>query len=164
MSRARLVLLLLALAAPAAAQDSTPPRPPAGRTLVPALVHYGKWAAAASAVAFTAFALREHARSNDVWDQLVGICRANNLDCVLGADGRYENYQAELLYQKALYFDGRARRRIVVGQLSLLAAVGLFVADLRTGAPHPGNVIYKPVSLDVAPAPGGATLALRIAF
>jgi len=45
-----------------------------------ATVHWGKWLAAGSAVAFTVMGAHEHSRSNREFSQLLTLCRANNND------------------------------------------------------------------------------------
>jgi hypothetical protein len=129
-----------------------------------AVTHYGKWVAAAGAVALTALAIEQHQHSNDAWNALLAICGANSQDCAVGPDGRYRNYQSEYDYQLALYYDHRARWRLVAGQVSLLAAVGLFVADLHGGSSSPPNIPVKPVKLTLTPTPDGAALSLRVSF
>jgi len=158
------LLLPLLLAGPVAraqtsAVDSVPRN--AWKRVV---THYGKWVAAAGAVGFTALAIDQHRHSNDAWNALLAICNANSQNCSIGPDGRYRNYQSEYQYQLALYYDHRARWRLVAGQVSLLAAVGLFVADLRGGSSTPPNIPVKPVKLQLSPTADGAALSLRVAF
>lgn len=129
-----------------------------------AAVHYGKWAAVAGAVTFTALAIDQHRHSNDAWNSLLAICRQNNQSCVLGPDGRYRNYQSEYYYQLALYYDHRARWRLVAGQASLLLGVGLFVLDLKGRSTTPPNIPVHPLKLAFTPTPDGAALSLRLAF
>lgn len=141
--------------------DSAAGRPGRG---APILVHYGKWVAAAAAVAFTALGAREHSNSNRVWTQLLAQCRANNVDCRLGADGRYANPAAEQLYQSSLTFDRRARTRLLAGQASLLVAAGLFILDLRHHAGSPGNIPFAPLHVSGDVGAGVARLGVRLAF
>ena len=129
-----------------------------------AVTHYGKWAAVAGAVAFTALAIDQHRHSNDAWNSLLAICRQNNQSCVVGPDGRYRNYQSEYYYQLALYYDHRARWRLVAGQASLLVGVGLFVADLKGRSTTPPNIPVHPLKLAFTPTPDGAALSLHLAF
>lgn len=129
-----------------------------------AAVHYGKWAMAAGAVAFTALAIEQHRHSNDAWNSLLAICRTNNQLCVVGSDGRYRNYQSEYYYQLAVYYDHRARWRLVAGQASLLAAVGLFVYDLKGQSSTPRNEPVHPVKLALTPTMDGAALSVHLNF
>lgn len=164
--RATIVALALVLAArTGAAQtastsvDSTP-----RSAWTHAAVHYGKWAMAAGAVAFTALAIEQHRHSNAAWSNLLAICNTNSQLCVVGPDGRYRNYQSEYYYQLAVYYDHRARWRLVAGQVSLLAAVGLFVYDLKGRSTTPPNQPVHPVKLALTPTTDGAALSLRLAF
>jgi hypothetical protein len=158
-----LLLLVLACIAPAlVAAQETPPAVTVQRTTWrQSVVHYGKWLTAASAIAFTALAEREHRQSQREWDRLLDICRANNTACALGPDGRYRNYQAELHYTKSIYYDHRARHRLLAGQLSLLATAAMFIADLRPDK-GPGNIPFHP--LEVGPAPGGDGVSFGLRF
>ena len=163
MSRATPLLILGLLGSGLRAQstgvDSTP-----RSAWKHAVVHYGKWVAAAGAVAFTALAIEQHGHSNDAWNSLLAICQNNSQDCAVGSDGRYRYYPAEYDYQLALYYDHRARWRLVAGQVSLLAAVGLFVTDLRGRSSTPRNIPVHPLTVSVAPTADGASLSLRLAF
>jgi len=165
MTRASLLAYSLVIAAPALApaQDHGPGVPGDRTTWRRGIAHYGKWVAVAGAVGLTALAVREHNASTREWDQLLAICRARSSDCATGSDGRYLDYPAELHYEKAIYYDHRARRRLIGGQLSLLTAAVLFLADLHPGR-GPGNLPFP--ALDVTPKDGrgGARLAIRIPF
>ena len=129
-----------------------------------ATVHWGKWLATGSAVAFTVMGAHEHSRSNGEFSQLLTLCRANNDDCLLGSDRTYVNPAAEQLYQASIHFDRRARLRLLAGQATLLVAAGLFIADVTR---HPGGPVNKPfapleVSGDVRT--GGARVGVRVTF
>ena len=126
MMRALLLVCGVAIGAPtlALAQHPGPGVPGDRATWRRGVVHYGKWVAAAGAVGLTALAIKEHRYSTREWDQLLAICRARSTDCATGSDGRYLDYQAELHYEKAIYYDHRARRRLIGGQLSLLTEIG----------------------------------------
>jgi len=126
------------------------------------MVHYGKWLLAAGAVGFTILGEHEHRRSQHFWSQLLRICQADNQTCALGDDGRYINDQAEALYQESVYYDHRARHRLIAGQLSLLGAAALFIADLSGKVEKPGNIPFH--GLTVAPTENGLHLGLRFAF
>jgi hypothetical protein len=165
MTRALWLVCVLAIGTPALApaQDHGPGVPGEPAPWRRGVVHYGKWVAAAGAVGLTVLAVKEHNYSTGEWDQLLAICRANYADCVTGADGRYHNYQAEVHYEMAIYYDHRARRRLIGGQLSLLTAAALFLADLHPGK-APGNIPFH--ALQVGPARGGdgVNLGVRLAF
>lgn len=163
MKTSRLLALLLLVGPAARAQAPTVDSVPRA-AWKHAVTHYGKWVAAAGAVGLTALAIQQHRHSNDAWNALLAICNANSQNCSIGPDGRYRNYQSEYEYQLALYYDHRARWRLVVGQVSLLASVGLFVADLHGGSPTPPNIPVKPVKLALTPTADGAALSLRLSF
>ena len=165
MMRALLLVCGLATGAPALApaQDHGPGVPVEHGPWRRAVVHYGKWVAAAGAVGLTVLAVQQHNASAREWDQLLAICRANNTDCATGADGRYLDYLAELHYERAIFYDHRARRRLIGGQLSLLTAAALFLADLRPGK-GPGNIPYHGLDVSRAPDGDGMLIGLRLAF
>jgi len=123
--------------------------------------HYGKWLASAAALAFTAMGAHEHDNSNHVFGQLLDMCRADSAACRLAADGRYVNPAAEQLYQASIAYDRRAQVRLLAGQGSLLAAAGLFIADLRHHTSGPGNI---PLKVAVDPQTGGARVGVRWSF
>ena len=156
--------LTLALCAPALAAQSAGVDSAPRAAWKHAVVHYGKWVAAAGAVGLTALAIQQHSHSNDAWNALLAICQRNSQDCAIGPDGRYAYYPSEYDYQLALYYDRRARWRLVAGQVSLLAAVGLFVVDLRGHESGPRNIPVHPLSVSLAPTADGARLSLRLAF
>lgn len=157
-----LIVIALGAAPPLLAQgDSALGRRAGG---APPVVHYGKWVAAAAAVTLTALGAHEHANSDRMWSQLLTLCRANNADCRLAADGRYANPAAEQLYQASLGFDRRARTRLLAGQASLLIAATLFILDLRHHSGAPGNIPFAPLEVSGAVGPGVARLGVRLAF
>ena len=126
------------------------------------VVHYGKWLLAASAVGFTILGEREHRRSQRFWHQLLRMCQTDNQSCALGDDGRYLNYGAEVLYEESVYYDHRARNRLLVGQVSLLGAAAMFIADVSRKADKPGNIPYH--GMVVTPVRDGVGLGIRVAF
>lgn len=167
--RAR-ILICAALVSAAAgapclvAQDSLAPAPRTSHNWARPVVHYGKWLSAASAVGFTLLAAHEHDTANRSWQQLLDLCRTDNTACQVGADGRYATYQAELLYQQTLYYDRRARHRMIVGQISVLTSAALFILDLRHGDGNPPNIPFHGLRLLAEPAGDGARLGVRVPF
>jgi len=129
-----------------------------------ATVHWGKWLAAGSAVAFSVMGAHEHSRSNGEFSQLLTLCRANNDDCLLGTDGTYLNPAAEQLYQTSIHFDRRARLRLLAGQATLLVAAGLFIADLTHQASGPENKPFAPLKVGLDRRTGGALVGVRLTF
>lgn len=159
-----LALLCLAGAAPAAGQATTPePQPQPRWAWTRPVVRYGKWLTAAAAAGLTYLAAREHHQSTDSWNRLLGICRSNNADCAIGLDGRYINPVAEGNYQQSLYYDARARKRLVAGQVALVISAAMFIADLRGGGSGPPNIPFDPNKILVEPgADGGTRIGLRL--
>jgi hypothetical protein len=105
-----------------------------------AVAHYGKWVTAAAAVGFTALAVHEHDFADRNWQQLLALCHADNQRCLVGSNGRYGDATAEQLYQATVYYDRRARRRLIAGQISLLTTAVAFIFDLRHGSSEPKNI------------------------
>ena len=157
-----LILFTAILVAPLAAQEASPePR----QSWIRPVARYGKWLTTATAIVFTSIAVREHSKSAESWDQLMMICRTDNADCTVGADGRYLNTIAENYYQRSLYFDARARRRLLVGQAAVVVAASLFIADLTRGPNGPPNIPFDPNRLVLGTGPGGTTkVGLRLEF
>lgn len=165
MNRAVLVALGLTTLAPALRAQETPATPPP-RNWKENVVHYGKWTTAAAAVGLTLMAAHEHDRANQSWNQLLTLCHANNADCQLRSDGRYVDYQAELYYEQTLYFDHRARHRILGAQLSVLTSATLFILDLRHHGGNPPNIPFTGSRLELSAEPlgDGARLGMRWTF
>ena len=128
------------------------------------ITHYGKWVAFAFAGAFTALGAHEHENSNKAFDQLASVCRANNSACAIGPNGAYLNATAERMYQASLHYDSRARVRLIAGQLGLLVAGGLFLADLHHGD-EPENIPFTPpAELLLEPKADGARVGVQVHF
>jgi hypothetical protein len=127
-------------------------------------VHYGKWLTAGAAVAFTVMAAREHDYSRRAWDDLLTICRSADDACARRGDGRYVRSDAELLYQRSLYYDGRANRRLLGAQASLLVTAALFILDLRGRNDEPDNIPYSPLRVSLEPRTGAAQVGMRFRF
>jgi len=166
MMRATCWLIVIALSSPArlpAQRDSVARRYDATswrRTTV----HWGKWLAAGGAVAFTVMGAHEHAHSNREFNQLLALCRSDNANCLLGANGTYVDPTAEQLYQSSIHFDRRARLRLMAGQATLLVAAGLFIADLTRHAGGPVNKPFSPLEVSGDVQTGGARVGLRFWF
>ncbi len=154
--------LIVALAAPAAPAQTA--RSPHGTSLREGAVHYGKWLTAGAAVAFTVMAAHEHTFSRHDWTDLLTLCRSANEACALGSDGRYVRYDAEFLYQRSLYYDRRANRRLLGAQGSLLVTAALFILDLRGHKDEPDNIPFRPLRVTVEPTTGAARLGLTLSF
>lgn len=160
-------LVVAAAGAPClVAQDSLAPAPRTSHNWTRPVVRYGKWLSAATAVGFTLLAAHEHDTANRSWQRLLDLCRQDNAACQLAADGRYAAYQAELLYRQTLYYDRRARNRMIVGQISVLTSAALFILDLRHGGGSPPNIPFHGSNLEVTAEPtvDGARFGVRLAF
>ena len=147
---------------PAGPTGNVPSWSPATGWVRGGVVHYGKWLLAAGAVGFTIMGEHEHRRSQRFWTELLRMCQADNQSCAVDASGRYLDYQAELLYQESVYYDHRARRRLVAGQLSLLGAAAMFIADLKHKGEKPDNIPFH--GLMVEPVRDGVGIGMRVAF
>jgi len=155
-------LLTAAVTGPAPAQSA-----PAARdmSLRQGAVHYGKWLTAGVAVAFTAMAIHEHGFSRHDWDDLLVICRSSDNACERGSDGRYLRGDAEFHYQRSIYYDRRANRRLLGAQGSLLVTAALFIMDLARRTDDPDNIPFSPLRVTVEPGrDGAALLGLRLTF
>jgi hypothetical protein len=144
-----------ALAALAPAQ-APPPRH--------AALHYGKWLTAGAAVVFTVMAAHEHSRSRADWDDLLALCRSTADACLRGGDGRYARGDAEARYQRSLYYDRRANRRLLGAQGSLLVTAALFILDLRGRNEGPDNIPFAPLRVMAEPTRDGAAVGLQLKF
>lgn len=125
------------------------------------IAHYGKWASAVLAVAFTGLAAREHASSDDAFSQLLDICHANASRCTVGSSGSYTDPTSEDLYQTSVHHERQARLRLLAGQASLLLAAGLFLADRGGRDGGPDNIPYH---LTLEARAGGAQVTMRFTF
>jgi len=155
MNAVRVALLVLAGAAQPLAAQQAKPDPDAG--WIQPVAHYGKWLGVTAAAVLTALALREHQSSDEAWTQLLDICRADSTDCALRPDGSYINPVSENHYQRSLYYDARARRRLMFGQIALAVGAALFIYDLSGGPKGPPNIPLDPNRLVLGPAAGGGT-------
>lgn len=169
MTRLRTLLPLLAVATgPLAAQAPLPEgqtQPPSGRSFIQRVAGPGKWVTGVASVALIAFAVREHERSNESWDDLVAICQADNARCEVAPDGTYYDFEAERLYQESQYYDRRAQRRILGGQAALVITGALLIVDLSVRRDGTNNVPFDPDQAYVAPAKGGGVLlGLKVSF
>lgn len=164
MTRAIALCLVAQLAGSLVARAQEVPVTPAPRGWSRSVVHYGKWASAATAVGLTIWAAREHSSAQDNWRQLLALCRADNAACQLRPDGRYIDYTAELLYQRTTYYDRRARSRLIGGQVALLASAALFIIDLRHQGGNPPNIPFHGLEVSAQPLSGGARVELRLPF
>jgi len=152
-----------ALVAPAAAQ-APPDRHPLAPSLARSAVHYSKWLTAGAAVALTVMGAHEHSYSRRDWNSLLVICRSADNACARANNGRYVDSNAEFLYQRSLYYDRRANRRLLGAQGTLLVTAALFILDLRGRNDDPDNIPFRPLRVSVEPATGAARVGLTLSF
>ena len=164
MKTGSVLLLVVALAPAAGLRAQEPAASTSPSTWKRPAIHWSKWVTLGAAATLTALAEREHRSSQREWDQLLQICLANNNDCAIGTDGRYVTYQSELHYEKSIYYAHRARRRLIGGQLGLLASAALFIADLHGGTDQPKNIPFH--AMEVTPGLGGngVNVGVRLRF
>lgn len=156
--------LLAGLAPALVAQDSLRVAPSTHHTWARTTVHYGKWITAASAVGFTILAAHQHDVANRSWQQLLDLCRSDNAQCEQLPDGRYAAADAEALYQQTLYYDHRARQRLIIGQISVLTSAALFILDLRHQSGGPPNIPFHGLKVTAEPVGNGARFGMRLSF
>jgi hypothetical protein len=107
--------------------------------------HYGRWLALAGAAGLTTVAILRNHDADQIYDGLTTLCRTGGDTCVLGPDGNYLNPQAEVLYRETLRLDSEARKWMLGGQVTLVAAGAMFVVDLVAGTRRPKNIPYSPL-------------------
>lgn len=165
MNATHVALLQLAIAGPLGAQQAVPPPPAPSRGWIEPVAEYGKWLSLAGAIALTVLAVQEHSHSDEAWNSLLEICRADNADCALGPTGAYVNPVAEAYYQRSIYYDSRARRRLMFGQIAFAVGAALFIYDLSGGSEGPANIPLDPNRFVLEPGmEGGAKVGWRVAF
>jgi hypothetical protein len=154
-----LVTAALPLSLPAAAQEPPPP-PIDARPWFADVSHYGKWLALAGAAGFTTVAILRNLDADQIYGGLTTLCRTGGDTCVLGPDGTYVNPEAELLYQETLRLDSEARKWMLGGQVTLVAAGAMFVVDLVARTRRPKNIPYAPLEYFA----DGGRLGFRLRF
>jgi hypothetical protein len=155
------VALTAALAATAPAQTAPPTR---AHWFRHGAVHYGKWLTAGAAAAFTVMAVHQHDFSHRDWEHLLTICRSADNACARGSDGTYLRSDAEFFYQRSIYYDRRANRRMLGAQGSLLVTAALFIIDLTGRNEEPDNIPFSPLKVSVEPTTGAARLGFTLSF
>ncbi len=150
--------------APTAAPAQTH-QPPSGRPWFATVSHYGRWAALAAAGGLIGLAVTNHNSANDTFDRLEGFCQGDPSRCALrvAADERssiYADPEAEAMFQEYAQLRRRARGYLLGGQLSLVAAGGMFVIDLIYRKQEPKNIPLTPLELFTGPQ----ELGFRVRF
>jgi len=152
------VATALATATLASAQNTVPGQVPHA----PALVSWGKWGAAAMFVGFTAYGVSLHNGANADYRALVFWCQGGGGSCLLAPDGTYQDPHSEELFQSSIEGDKSARTWLIAGQVALVGAVALFIAQLHYSH-GPQNIPYEP-RLEVLPGPTGTRVGLRFSL
>ena len=167
MRRFAIPLGLLAWVAALSAQDTSLT---AGRvTPSSPIIHWGKWVTLGAALGLTVAAVVQHDHAQDRWNELQALCRDDNQACALTSSGTYDTstpngYQAELLYEETVYYDHLARRRLVLGQVSLLASVGMFVLEFKRRQLAPPNIPLHGLRMLIEPTGGAGRGGARFGF
>ena len=130
--RMRTLLLLIGLAAVPCDADaqSRASRPPDGRSARVA-VRIAKWTLLAGAVAAGAYALDASQSAEGAYERLGQRCQQDGSRCAFTPAGQYVDPVAERLFRDSQRFDSRARTGIIVGEVTLVGSLGLFIYDLR---------------------------------
>jgi hypothetical protein len=145
--------LLGAIAGQARAQADSTAAAPADSARVaapsgtPAVVGWGKWAAAAVAVGFTTVGIEQHNGANGAFRSLIQYCGATA--CTFTPDGRYADSRAEATYQVVVRRDRAARLWLLAGQVTAVGTAVLFVLDLMRPR-GPENIPYSGLLLESA--------------
>jgi hypothetical protein len=127
----------------------------------PAVVKYGKWTLAVSALGMGLQASSRHNAADRAFGQLEAYCLADKTRCDTGPGGGYADPVAEGYYQSSLSFDRSARRWLLGGETTLLASAALFVWELTRPQGHPKNIPFEP---EFQVTGYGTRMGLRVAF
>lgn len=147
------LLLCAVTCLPLAAQVQVP-----RDVVTPPGIRYGKWAAAAVAVGFTAMGIRTHQEADDDFRALADYCKAQGA-CALGTDGRYTDPVAEARYRDIVRGDRTARAWLISGQTAIVGSAILFVLELKRER-GPRNIPYS--GLVIEPGAFGTRIGLRL--
>ncbi len=120
------------------------PGSPTPRPWYVTVSHWGKWPLLAGAIGFAAAAIAQKSDADAVYDRLQSMCRNASGDCIVDPDGTYVNPDAEALFQETLRLDGKARRWMLGGEVSLALSGGMFLIDLVAGHSEPRNIPFTP--------------------
>lgn len=142
------LLTVVLTAGSLAAQEPAAPTPRRG----PPVVKFAKWGMLGLAGGLGLYALRHSTRAEVAYDDLRALCRAAPARCDHQGQ-RYDDAEAEALYERALSNDRLAQLGIFGGQATLFGSVGLFIYDLRDGT-EPTTIPYP-----APPASPGFVLA-----
>ena len=144
MTRVLLVLLLLlGLARPIAAQGTSP------------WIKYGKWGLLVVTVGFNLASSEANERANQSFDTLTGRCLSDPRLCTVDDSGIYNDPASEELYQSTLRLDTSSRRFLIAGQVALLGAAAMFIYEFTRPPGTPDdNIPFAPLVQDMGDAVG----------
>ncbi len=145
------ILLTWAVALPAQDTSLAPTHVPP----VSPVIKWGKWVTLGAAIGFTIAGVVQHNHAQDSWNQLISRCSLDNEKCALNSNGQYADYDSEVLYEQTVYYDHLARHRIIIGQVNLLASVGMFVLEFKRRQMAPPNIPLHGLRVLIEPTPGG---------
>lgn len=135
-------------AAPLAAQEPAPDR---GRPWLVQVSHWGRWVGLVGAVGMIGVAAAEQESARDAFDAFETYCLDDPARCQLppgGAnEGPYADPRAEELFQEYAAHERLARGYLLGGQLTLVAAGGMFLIDLLHDDDQPENIPFTPFEL-----------------
>ena len=114
-----------------------------------------KWASLAISAGAAVYGFSLNSQADDSFAQLEDICAEEPERCESrNPDGSFRDEELEGLYQETLSKDRQARTALVASQVTLAAAVVLFIIDLSNRPPE--NVPYDPpVTLELGSLPDG---------
>jgi hypothetical protein len=138
-----LLLLLLGLVRPIAAQETSP------------WIKYGKWGLLVVTVGFNLAASEANERANESFDTLTGRCLSDPRLCTVDDSGIYNDPTSEELYQSTLQLDTSSRRFLIAGQVALLGAAAMFIYEFTRPPGTPDdNIPFAPLVQDMGNAVG----------
>jgi hypothetical protein len=112
------------------------------------VVRIGKWLTLGGAAGAAAYGVQMNAESDRRYADLERLCQDTPERCVRTSTGEFAEIELEREYQEILRLDDRAKLALVVGQVSILASVVLFVLDLPRGASGE-DIPYTPPRLHI---------------
>lgn len=117
--------------------------------------HYGRWAALVGAGTLIGLAAARHHEARGQLASLERLCADDTARCAIvsvGGTERYSDSQAEALFRRYADSERAARGLLLGGQLTLVAAGGMFLIDLLYGVEDPPNIPYTPLEVMAEPA------------
>ena len=149
-----MVVPLTLLATQAASAQAT--ASPQDRPWLVTVSHWGRWPALAGAgILIGVAAVRSH-DAREALGTLQDYCAVDAARCALVEDptsggDRYVTDEGEALYQDYARLSRQAQGYLIGGQVSLLAAGGMFLIDLLHRDSDVGNIPYTPLELYTTP-------------